>query len=676
MAKVILILLFTCTCYGQFHRLNDRTEGFRLLYNPYGSSVYTPTFAGFDTTKFHPYSQTYLYFNGFQRGAFVRHLGSNAVQYMLGLVSSTTDSFDISWEMNSNITGRSVMGKLSGGTGWTIGIGTALGASFVECYFQGISTFAIDTIASDTAKHLYRVKYNKNSTTIQAWRDGVRTVNNTSATTSIGAHSLSFTLGYAGSNNNISDTTQAPSGSGFRGGIYSFSLTRWSGGTDTTYTLVFTGAGENLYALVTSGGNYVNGLIDFDRADYTDVLASPHLELGQSPGRDIRNPVWVNTGSLPAFIDTCAGGVSFFRSSTSVSNTDEYVESYTNSEGLYIKGIDTFVVVGGQINTYGVTNYRAIGTASSFIARYNYRTKTWSAFNETQAPNNNIISVCQWGTDTLIAGGSQTAFTGIARTNGIGRFDGTSWSSIDSGFNGQVVYVTNIDDTLYAGGSYTQSGNTTINRMAKITKGGQWQGFGTGMGGEVYAIIKYKNEIYAGGSFVTANDVTCNGFAKWNGTTFVPYGTGLKTSAGGTGYIFCFAIYNNELYMGGSFDSVSGIKCSNLAKFDGTTFTAVGTSITRGTQGGAVIDLQVDNTYNQLWVVGQFSKLNGKTAYCGAIYNGVTFTALPFQDMRPEGIVITNNSTAGIKYFIAGDQMSVYGVNVQNIFEIIPTWQR
>jgi hypothetical protein len=32
--KLILLLVITATCYGQWHRLNDRTEGFRLLYNP------------------------------------------------------------------------------------------------------------------------------------------------------------------------------------------------------------------------------------------------------------------------------------------------------------------------------------------------------------------------------------------------------------------------------------------------------------------------------------------------------------------------------------------------------------------------------------------------------------------------------------------------------------------
>lgn len=38
MAKVILLLLITVSTFSQFHRLNDRTDGFRLLYNPYGNT--------------------------------------------------------------------------------------------------------------------------------------------------------------------------------------------------------------------------------------------------------------------------------------------------------------------------------------------------------------------------------------------------------------------------------------------------------------------------------------------------------------------------------------------------------------------------------------------------------------------------------------------------------------
>jgi len=248
--------------------------------------------------------------------------------------------------------------------------------------------------------------------------------------------------------------------------------------------------------------------------------------------------------------------------------------------------------------------------------------------------------------------------------------------AVDSGFNEQAVYGTVIDDTCYATGDFTISGSTTLNRLAKISRGGQWRAFGTGLSGLGFAITKYKNEIYVGGSFATANGVTCNSFAKWNGTTFIPFGTGAKNHSGGLGTIFCFAVYNNELYIGGDgIDTLGGIPGHNLFKYDGTTITALGTEISRGT-GGAVIDMKVDSTYNLLWIVGQFSRFNGKVAYCGVVYNGSTFIALPFQDMRPEGIVIANNQTANIRYFFMGDQMSVYGVNAQNIFELIPTVTR
>lgn len=672
---IILLFLFTAVSFSQWHRLNDK-NGWHLLYDLYANNYSVPTFTGFDTSTYSPYSQSYLYFNGNARGSFARHLGPVTIQHMLGL-PATKDSFDVSVECNVSLTGRPIMGKLSGSTGWRLGVGLNNGANQIELYIQGIGHTTIDTVASDTAKHLYRFKYNKAQTTLQCWVDGVRTVNNTSATSTAGSHTLSFTIGYEGSNNNISDTTQAPAGSGFKGGFYSLSVTTWTGTADTTAVAVMTGAGENIYFLVTSGGAYVNGLLDFDRADYTDVLNSPHLQLGQSPGRDVRNPIWVNTGTSPTWIDTCAGGVGMFRTSAVVPATDEYVESYTNAECLLDSAWNdsTYVVVGAQFNTCNVTNYRAVGDALTYIGKYNINTKKWSTLNETQKPDNNITSVCQWG-DNLIAGGSQTEFTGIARTRGIASFDGTDWSSIDSSFNESVVRVKVIDDTLYASGGFTLSGGTSVVRIAKIASGGEWRGFGTGLSNEAYDFIKYRNELYIIGNFATANGVTVNSLAKWNGTTWVAFGTGLKTSAGGVGLGFSLAVYDGYLYGGGQFDSVAGVACSNLFKYDGTTFTAVGTSITRGSQSSvAVIDMQVDSTHNHLWIVGQFSKFNGKTAYCGVIYNGANFYAMPFQDMRPEGIVIANNNTATPRFFLMGDQMAVYGINVQNIFELTPTFQ-
>lgn len=671
--KKVIILLFVCV--SSFSQVK-----WWYGYSNQASTQWTATFTGY-TGGYSPYSASYLYFNGYSRGAFVRHLGSNAMQYMLGLVNATTDSFHITTRFNCSVTARPIMGKLSGASGWRFAIGLNNGASHIEWYQQGVSHNTIDTVSGDTTAHTYEIKYSKANTTLQALVDGVRTVNNTSAVSTVTANTQSFTLGYGNSNNNISDTTQAPSGTGFQGGIYSFSLTRWSGGVDTTYTLIFTGAGDNLYALVTSGGNYVTGLPDFDRADYTDVLNSPHMELGQSPGRDVRNPIWVNTGTRPSFIDTCAGGIAFYQFSASVPNSDVYVESYTNAECLYKTNFtgqaeSTLVVVGGLFNTCNVTNYRSFGDSLLRIGKYNINTKKWSSFKNSQYPDNNVTSVYQWDS-SLIAGGSFTSFNGVARTNGLARWDGTNWNSLDSGFNNAVVRVRVLNDTLYAGGSFTQSGGTAINRIAKISRGGQWQKFGTGASGEVYDMCIYNNELYIAGYFATANGVTVNGFAKWNGTTFIPFGTGLKNSSGGLGYGFTLEVYNNELYCGGDFDTAGGVVCSDLFKYNGSTITAVGTSITRGAQTfDAVINMAVDSTYNQLWIVGQFSMFNNDTAYCGVVYNGSTFTPLPFQDMRPEGIVIANNQTANIRYFLMGDQMSVYGVNVQNVFELIPTFIR
>ena len=668
--KYLLALLFSSTLFSQTIRTN-LDVGF--MWQPAaGYQIITQ----WDNSLYHPYTESYLYFDGKVRGAFVRHLGSTVAQYNLSIPAATKDTVDITWRMfNDGVTGGTVMGKAGA---LYVGVGVNAGAWFVEVFLYG-GWVTIDTVLADVAWHTYRVKYIKATTNIEAWVDGVQTVNQdyTSTSTVVSTHSLCF--GYGDALNNVSDSTQAPTGTGWKGGISAFQLKTYSGGIDTTDTGVWTGAGDNLYFLRTSGGNYVSGLIDYERADYTDVLPlSPHMELGQTSGRDVRNPTWINTGTPPTFIDTVSGGVWKWTSAVDEPNTDWYTETYTNAEAPYVTNFtgqaeSTYAVVGGVFNTCNVTNLRVRGDSLEKIGKYNIVTKKWSPFKNSQRPNNNVISVCQWDS-SLVAAGLMTAFTGIARTRGVARWDGTNWNELDSGFNNDAVCVEVVDDTLYAGGNFTASGGTTINSIARLING-VWQPMGTGMNGYVYNIIKYKGYIYAGGTYNTAGGLTANGLARWNGTAWEVFGTGLKNNAGGAGVLYSFAIYNDELYGGGTFDSVQGMSCKNLFKYNGTTFTAVGTSdVTRGSQGGGVVNMQVDSTYNQLWIAGQWSKFNGAVSYNWIVYNGSTFTPLPFTDMRYEGAIITGNSTAGIRYFFMGDQYSVYGVTLQAMFEFTPTF--
>jgi len=654
--------------------------------NPWGSVKQTgvtsyplPTFA-IDTTQapLTPFTSSYLYFAGAPsaRGQFVKHLGDNDAQYGLGLVNSTTDSFDVQWNVYFGGTGKHVFGKFNGGVGWFSTIGNNIGAYIVEWYMSGKGYIPIDTVLNtDTTWHSYRVHYNKSSTTLQAWVDGVRHVNNTSYSHTASAHLYSYSLGVWGALNTVADTGMS-SGTYFKGGIKTpLTVVRYSGGRDTTYTFQFPGFGQNVYCNVTSNGTYVKGWYDFDRSGYSQVesmLVSPHMTLGLYPSNDPKDPLWVNTGTAPSWIVPLGYGVRTYGIAIGAAmNT----ESYTNGECVYKtnftgQGESTFVVVAGTFNTINQSNPVAMGDSAFYIAKYNINTGIWTSFKNSQMPSTGIHGCAQWDSSLVVAG-SHTSFNGVALTRGTGRWDGTNWNSLDSGINGVGVRVRVIDDTCYLTGSFTASGGTTLNNIGRIARGGEWRSFGTGTGGLVFDVVKFQGSIYVGGLFETANGVTVNSFGKWNGTTFTATGRGFKLNTGAIGNIYCFAVYKNELYIGGFFDSANGVACKNLVKFDGTNFTAVA-DFTMGSQQADIIQMEVDSTYDHLYGIGQFTRINGKIARAGFVWDGTNITSFHAGDMRPEGFVICNNQTANIRYFMMGDFEGVYGKNISNVNEIIP----
>lgn len=638
-----------------------------------------PNFA-IDTTQIPPtpFTASWLYFAGAPsaKGQFARMLGNDDSQYGLGLVNATTDSFHIHIEAYFTATGKHIFGKSSNGaTGWYMTIGNNIGAWIVEFFMSGKGYIAIDTVASnDSTWKAYDIYYKKASTTLDAYVDGVRYVHNTSYSHTASAHSYSFSLGAWGLQNSVADTGQQISANYFKGGLKAPVITRYSGNRDTTYTFNFPGYGQNVYCNITSNGTYVKGYYEYDRSGYAQVAPytqSPHMTLGLFPSNDPKDPLWVNTGTAPSYIVPLGYGVRTYGIATGSAMNNE---SYTNGECLWRtnftgQGESTFVVIGGTFNTVNQSNQVLMGDSAFYIAKYNINSGKWTAIKNSQKPNTGVHGLCQWDSSLIVAGSFDSNKT-ILKTKGVSRFDGTNYTSLDSGINGIGVRVRVIDDTLYLGGTFDKSGNTTLNNAGRMARGGEWRAFGTGFSGIVYDFIKFQGSIYAVGLFKTANGVTVNSFGKWTGLTFTAVGRGLKLNSGAIGIAYCMAVYKNELYIGGLFDSANGVACKNLVKFNGSTFTAIG-SFTMGTGQADIVELAVDSTYNHLYGIGQFTRLNGRITRAGFTYDGTNFGALPPMDMRPEGLVIANNQTSNIRYFFMGDFESVYGKNVGNIFELI-----
>jgi hypothetical protein len=274
---------------------------------------------------------------------------------------------------------------------------------------------------------------------------------------------------------------------------------------------------------------------------------------------------------------------------------------------LYATG--NFLIAGGltarHIAKWNGFNWAAVGTGTP----YPHTAKTLAVFNN----------------ELYMAGDFDSA--GSVAVNKIAKWNGTSWSSVGNGIKGSFVNDLIVyNGELYAGGQFDTAGNVYAHNIAKWN-GTSWSPVAGGTNNGVFGFGIYNNELLVGGNFTLAGSINTRSFAKWNGSAWSTFGTGFsKLSA--TAEVYCFKTVNNEVYIGGAFDSANGISAHNIVKWNGTQFSALGNGIilspTFSPYNAWVVGMEVFN--NELYVTGLFSSAGTINANNIAKWNGSTWS--------------------------------------------------
>ncbi|MCL4489188.1 MAG: hypothetical protein M1570_13810 [Chloroflexi bacterium] len=132
-----------------------------------------------------------------------------------------------------------------------------------------------------------------------------------------------------------------------------------------------------------------------------------------------------------------------------------------------------------------------------------------------------------------------------------------------------MVFTLAVDGggSLYLGGHFIAAGATIVNHIAKWNGSG-WSGLAFGFDGDVQSlVVDNGGHLYAGGLFShLCGDSTCNPatnvpmnhMARWNGNSWVAVGNGVN------GSVYALAIDDgSDLYVGGSFTHVCGNPACN-----------------------------------------------------------------------------------------------------------------
>ena len=129
---------------------------------------------------------------------------------------------------------------------------------------------------------------------------------------------------------------------------------------------------------------------------------------------------------------------------------------------------------------------------------------------------------------------------------------------------------------------FTKAGGITVNYIAKWD-GAAWSALGTGAANPlttptVNALAVSGSNLYAGGFFATLDGVTVNGIAKWDGTSWSALGSGIGGVVGFccNDHVSALATTGNDLYAGGQFSKIGDVSANGIAKWDGTNWSALG----------------------------------------------------------------------------------------------------
>ncbi len=275
-----------------------------------------------------------------------------------------------------------------------------------------------------------------------------------------------------------------------------------------------------------------------------------------------------------------------------------YVGAFTMYQGDLIAS-GSFMGIGGV-------------TGTKYLARYNIASNTWSAFGAGlgDAPSNSFGTSFAEMNGDLYVGGFYADANGVADTKSISRWDGTQFHSLGTGwaFNSVNAVWSMKQSDLFGG-----------------------------------------PKVFFGGGFDNLAGQPAGCVGAWDGTTLTPIVTSMPTLVSPQGSInplvTAMEVFDDgqgggpQLYIGGRFNVVDGVPALTVARWNGTTWSAVGTNL-----GNTIITAEVDAMFvwndgngPALYVGGSNLRVNGTLAQV-AKWNGTTWTAV---GQNPTGRVWT-----------------------------------
>lgn len=180
-----------------------------------------------------------------------------------------------------------------------------------------------------------------------------------------------------------------------------------------------------------------------------------------------------------------------------------------------------------NIATYDGVNFAPIGTGIGSTAIAN------EVVNDIEVVGSSIFAVGTFAT----AGGNPARRVTV--------WDGSTWSSLGTGSNdgipsGTVNQVEVIGTRVYVAGNFSSAGTTAAVGNIAYWDGAAWQKLGpSGTNGTVESLVEFNGDLIVSGVFTLAGGVPVSNVARFDGTNWFAMGSGSFSS---------FAVHDGELF--------------------------------------------------------------------------------------------------------------------------------
>ncbi|MCA8953742.1 MAG: hypothetical protein KDE27_29795 [Planctomycetes bacterium] len=292
------------------------------------------------------------------------------------------------------------------------------------------------------------------------------------------------------------------------------------------------------------------------------------------------------------------------------------------------------------------------------IATFDPATRSWSSLGRGMSGGGftQVLALAVLASGDLVAGGDFLAADGVPASN-VARWDGTTWHPLGAGLDGRVFALEPLPNGgLLVGGDFARAGGVASPGIARWD-GAAWHALGAGLNGAAYALKRLPNgDVIAGGYFQSAGGVPANSIARWNGATWQAMGSGMLGQGAALGITRTLAeLPTGDLVAGGWFVTAGGINAGGLARWDGTSWYAVG----QGTN-GSVHAATVDSS-GELIVGGDFTAPSN----CVARWDGLAWHALG--SGIGSNFVYSLCSLPNGRILVAGDFLAAGGTPALNV---------